>query len=497
MSSVTVKQIKPAYAIVAKSAAFTRLLRYVYSAGNVHYYTLRYTGSLYPFEIAPDGTYTHRGSGAWGGYTIRPITLKQLLQRIQWLKGEPVGFTSSASTAFWPDEKAIPERLQKLFTKHGVYYDCGTRTLTSGITYRDTLTSGITYRDSSEGLITLETWCDIRTQFRIYMGEYEAVPDEFPKVPGTGLHVSTQDKHYVAFYPDHRHILRDKPLKIRPGKYLSRYFPNMSDDERRVLTAYIGGETYLTFHSDFHDMLAAYRELHEAKIVESCMSDDDWDDSNHPLQVYHNSDVELAVLRSPTGKALSRALYNKHTRCFPMVYGNWEKMQVAMEAAGFIHGYLDGAKINYIEHPCHSGCLVMPYIDGKRPLNRSEYCSTYIDVDYSNETVTINHNGAINCSETSGRVELRELAKCDCCGERFDEDDLISVDDYGDERVCDSCLGNHYYRVNSRRGDFYVHESNVGDYIYIEYEGEYYADETDAQKAGSIVTGKQIGRAHV
>lgn len=469
--------VKPAYAIVAKFLAFTRFVRYVYSAGNVHYYAFRTSGSLYPFEIAPDGTYTSRTPGVWaGGNIIRPLTLKQLLQHIQRIKDEPVGFTSSASIDFWPNEEAIPERLQRLFTKHGMYYDCGSRFLTNGARYSV----------SSEGLITLETWCDIRTQFRIYMGEYEAVPDEFPKVPGTGLHVSTQDKHYVAFYPDHRHILRDVPLKIKPGRYLKRYFPHMSDDEIRVAAAMIGGDNYLTYHSDFHDMLAAYRELHEAGIVASCMSSDEWSESDHPLMVYHNSDVELAVLRNPAGKALSRALYNKVTREFPMVYGNWEKMQVAMGAAGFKHGSLDGARINYIEHPYYRGCLVMPYIDGHRSLDRSVNLSTNIDVDYHNQLVTINHNGAINCSETSGRVELTERATCDCCGGRFDEDDLIPVDDYGDERVCDSCLGNHYYRVNSRRGDFYVHEGNVGNYIYIEYEGEYYADELDAQRAGYI-----------
>lgn len=133
-NSVTVK---PAYAIVAKSSAFTRFVRYVYSAGNVHYYAFRTTGSLYPFEIAPDGTYTSRTPGVWaGGYIIRPFTLKQLLQHIQRIKDEPVGSSSYAGTDFWPNyagtdfwpnEEAIPERLQRLFTKHGMYYDCGSR----------------------------------------------------------------------------------------------------------------------------------------------------------------------------------------------------------------------------------------------------------------------------------------------------------------------------------------------------------------------------------
>lgn len=463
MSTNTVK--KPAYIITHVHWLYHWLYRYVYSSGNTHYYT-SHPGKLIPFLIDSEGAYVSDHNPEFKANPLTAWGLRKLVRLAK--EGYP-----SAQDVF-PTEASMPPGLQEWFHKHGLHYDCGVRTLTDGATYRGT----------RRGLVSLEEWCEIRTQFRIDQGEYEDVPEEFPVKHGTGVHISTQDRSMLAFYPDHRHILRYVPLKIKPGRYLKRYFPDMSDDEIRTTSALIGGENYLTFHSTFEEMLEAYRELHDACIVSSCMSADDWADDEHPLRVYHKSDVELAVLRNPAGKALSRALYNKNTKEFPMVYGNWEKMGVAMEAAGFTHGSLDGARINYIEHPKHSGCLVMPYIDGHRELNRSVYKSTSIRVDYDCETVIIDDNGGIQCDNTSGRVELRELSTCDCCGERFDAYDLIPVGRDGDERVCGSCLSSNYTLVNHRHGDFYAHDAWLSDYIYVDY--QYYHDERDAREAGFV-----------
>jgi len=474
MSTNTVK--KPAYIITYGPWFY----RYVYSSGNTHYYTHSYTphlgrlthsytphlGRLTPFQIDSEGAYV---SAQNPEFKANPLTAWGLRKLVRLAKeGYP-----RAENVF-PTEASMPEGLQEWLHKHGVHYDCGVRTLTDGYACLRT----------QRGLVSLEEWCEIRTEFRILRTEYEAIPEEFPACPGLGVHISTKDRGMLAIYPDHRHILRDVPLKIKPGRYLKRYFPGMSDDEIRVAAAMIGGENYLTFHSTFEEMLEVYSELHEAGIVSSCMSADDWSDDEHPLRVYHNSDVELAVLRNPINKALSRALYNKVTREFPMVYGNWEKMEVAMEAAGFTHGSLDGARINYIEHPKHRGCLVMPYIDGHRALDRSEYNSTSIRVDYDCETVIIDDDGDIKCDSTSGRVELRELSTCDCCNERFDEDDLIPVGMEGEERVCRSCLSNNYILVNHRHGYFYAHDSYLSDCICAG--DEYYYDERDARAAGFV-----------
>ena len=323
---------------------------------------------------------------------------------------------------------------------------------------------------------TLATMCAQRTQSRIAQGVYYSVPPKFPVAPETGVHLSTLDDKLLAYYPTNAHILNDRPQRIKPGRYIKKYFPHISDDRIRELSAHIGNSE-LVFYSKGEDMIDAYMELANSGVVSSCMSKRNWDP--HPLMVYDNSDVELAVLRV-NGEAVARALYNKHTREYPMVYGQWERMRVALDKAGFKHGVLDGAHINVIRV---GASYRMPYIDGHRNLNRSMNNSTRVSPDNETTTWVIDADGDFSANSHDvaliargysfvgdvNYVDDRVYHECACCGELVDDSDANYIE-YDEVYVHPSCDDLH--RVYTRRGEMSC--LSVRDFI--EIDGEYYED---------------------
>lgn len=371
---------------------------------------------------------------------------------------------------------------------------------------RGVLVNGVMHRINSPATTTnrITNWeclAERRVAERIKSGEYQPLPDGFPTVPNLGAHRSTQDPNLIAYYPTDRHIINDKAQQIKPGRFLRKYFPTMSDDWVRQKAA-IMAPAELKFLSDWSDMLQIYRKLDSDGVVSSCMSKDNWGNI-HPLMVYHDSDVELAVLFCE-GKPVARALYNKHNKHYPMIYGQWEKMKVVLDNAGFVHASLCGAKIRKIkfyqgstprseidlyDNDICDEALLMPYIDYKRGLDRSSVCCTQVNVFYS--YVVIQHNGEYDANRyEEGYIDTggdgAERSECECCGDMVDPDDMYWLDE--EERsVCSHCY--HYNTVNvymgTRRGsETYTRDYAENSFIYIECASLWVKDSDAAHDAG-------------
>lgn len=377
-----------------------------------------------------------------------------------------------------------------------------TATIVNGAWYR--------YNHSKTTTNPLTNWeylADIRTAQRIRSGEYQALPLDFPNVPRTGAHVSTNDPHLIAYYPTERHILSDKAQQIKPGRFLRRYFPEKSDDWVREKSA-IMAPSELRFYTFWDDMFDVYRELADSGVVRSCMSEDSWGGVVHPLMVYDTSDVELAVLYVQ-GKPVARALYNVNNKHYPMIYGQWEKMKVALDNAGFVHGSLCGAKINKIAFnqpgktradlgyemgrvdPTHADKILMPYIDYKRALDRSETRCTSVDVYDS--YVVITHNGEYEANQyEKGYIDLsggEGRRCCDLCGDRYDADDGYWLE-REEMEICPSCYrSSNVVSVNGgpRRDDVTcTYDYAALHYSYIDCAEEWYIDHEAAYEAGYV-----------
>ena len=342
---------------------------------------------------------------------------------------------------------------------------------------------------------------------KIKSGEYE-LPDDFPYKLGTGVHVSTQDRNLLAYYPTLRHWQRKVPMQIKPGRYLRQFYPDWSDDRVRTTAALIGdGE--LKFYSHWYDIFKAYRDLDINGIVSSCMSKDDWGQV-HPLMVYHQSDVELAVLYKG-GRPVARALYNKKNKHYPMIYGQWENMKVALDAAGFKHASLDGARIRKLPryyrdslpdfetvnvNDLHMGmsgdndCILLPYIDHKRELDRSGQCSTRVNID--DDHIVIQYDGRWEANNYSGAYvyvsDEKERCSCENCGSNEDsEEDGYYLDRQG-IWICSHCYDTDTVRLYTHYNQYEVVTRDFAEDrgIYIDAADRYYSDHDAANSAGYV-----------
>lgn len=277
---------------------------------------------------------------------------------------------------------------------------------------------------SSRNYVPLERALEARVRSRIRNGEFFALPKDFPTEYGTGAHLSTLDDTLIAYYPTDRHRREKLAQRIKPGKYLKKYFPNMTDDEIRVAANTVtAGAAQLKFYSHAEDMIKAYVGLAKSGVVESCMSKElntqAW--KMHPLWAYHESDVELATLEH-NGQVVARALYNKHNKHYPMVYGQWEKMKYMLDKAGFVHASLDGAIINRIH--VSKKQIVCPYIDHKRALKREGAASTFVEVHDTHLRIMheSSHTPVHRASNYGGGIIEITIypTKCSCCGTPMD-----------------------------------------------------------------------------
>lgn len=313
---------------------------------------------------------------------------------------------------------------------------------------------------------TLTNWnagVEIHTQRKLDSGDYRPVPEGFPVKWGTGVHMSTTTKDMLAYFPTKRHYERGVPQQIKPGRYVRQFFDYSDDEVRRLAALCSSGE--LRFFSKWQDMLGVYVELDESGVVSSCMSKDSWG-VMHPLMVYDNSDVELAVLYSGD-KPVARALYNKNTREYPMVYGQWEKMEIALTNAGFEHGSLDGARIrrlparvkssvtrdnldldNVIQYDEDSDCVLMPYIDDHRDLDRSSAQCTNVDIYEDYCVIDSSASGEYEANRhEEGFIDLTGgKVTCDHCGDRVHPDDTYYVEG-SDIYICECCWTNDTVQV--------------------------------------------------
>ena len=334
-------------------------------------------------------------------------------------------------------------------------------------------------------------------------GEYKEMPSDFPTKWGTGVHISTQNANLLAYYPTLRHWQRRVPQQIKAGRYLKQFFPELSDDQIRRLSAEIGtGE--LRFYSDWYDMFKVYRDLDANGVVSSCMSKDSWG-SIHPLMVYHNSDVELAVLYMGD-KPVARALYNKHNKHYPMVYGQWEKMYVALTDAGFVHDSLCGAKIRRLPRRVSSECptengfykiekmgdydrdsdtVLMPYIDHKRDLDRSSNCSTSVDV--MDHYIVIRYDGSYDANNHDHAYVDLNQGRCTCehCGDHADEEDMYYLENE-EISICERCYNRHTVQVyTSYRNSFTcMRDTADSSYVWVDAADRYFQDSEAAMEAG-------------
>jgi hypothetical protein len=303
-------------------------------------------------------------------------------------------------------------------------------------------------------------------------------PKDWHRVVLEWPHVSLSDPSRVAYTRDNKSGETDRQVVTSLGKYIRERWDH-SDLPDHVLRAFV--DDYVVRHTNSCEWLEqdVYEYIHAVQNgPNSCMRwdafDSDEDQSYHPYRCYDPKyGWRMAVRRNGSKDIVGRALALEHPD-FGKVYvrtfkaendnphgGGYshsdEKLAAFLESEGYKHQccYPEGAKL--YTRALRSGEYLGPYMDGE---THHAMLHQHADGEYY---FVLDDDGEFSLRETNGRVEERERSTCDCCGARFDDDDLRTVGIHEDSRVCEGCIDSDYTYVEhaNRWGGAYIHNDDV------------------------------------
>lgn len=270
-----------------------------------------------------------------------------------------------------------------------------------------------------------------RERGRLASGEYTATPwaalPWFAR-PETALHfahVSTVDGAKIAYTEDAVKGQADRQTRIKPGKYLARFYADVLSTEDIARLSAEFSKTYednvLMFATTADDWERVYTDG-----PSSCMSKpaSSYDSPCHPVRVYAGPDLQLAYLER-NGDVTARAIVWPEHKVYSRIYGDQVRLGDMLQDAGFSEGSLQGARI--VRKPFQDG-FVLPYVD-------------YIDGATDDGKHLILDGGDIACDQTNG-LSGDTGRSCSCCNQFVSEDDGRS--DNNGEFYCDDCYSDNY-----------------------------------------------------
>ena len=275
-------------------------------------------------------------------------------------------------------------------------------------------------------------------------------------VPGLFAHLAEKDARLVAFTENDAKGAADIQLVMKPGRYLKKFYPLLSDKEilryaEWLVTGSIPRPVGLS-KLDF----ARTPEAIEALYIEgpdSCMSgkakeftDDDGTVaiSCHPARVYGAGDLAVAYMMRG-GKVVARGVVNLEKKTYVRLYPTPERWQTdgfmshddaeahkhalatALLEEGYVEGSIAGARLLAIREK--RGWL-MPYVDGYYSIERMATAEGGKRVEYFRLREACEHSSSYDIHETKGYMdEPYDPWYGEDEDEDEDEDDRVRDDD--------------------------------------------------------------------
>lgn len=281
-----------------------------------------------------------------------------------------------------------------------------------------------------------------REDARFNNGTYKPVPWCFESWYNADhfAHVSTDDPNKVAFTPDDAYGDSDRQLRMRPGRYLERYYSNTHES--------VGLLPHIAIR-DWCSKFAAENEnnvlqfAHTPNEIEevythgpsSCMSHpaDTFASPCHPVRVYGAGDLAIAYIEDGDEDEDEDDIHvTARCVCWPnklrygRVYGDAGRLIPLLEAAGYTaDGDLTGARLLRFEAADEQ--FIAPYLDYPN-YNVGD------DGDY----LCIG-GGYIEAQRTDGLTDSEEGEDCECCSERTTGE----MHRVNDEMWCEDCYENY------------------------------------------------------
>lgn len=262
---------------------------------------------------------------------------------------------------------------------------------------------------------------ELREQAKFAVGDYRPVPwaNELPPIPGHYAHLSSTKPGLIAYTQTAAKGEADKQTQIRPGRYLTQFYPDLPAETIRRLVNGVARPATLAFARTADEIEQVY-----LNGPNSCMSRPatSFDSPCHPVRVYGDSDLALAYATPPGGAPTARALVWPEHKHFGRIYGDEVLLVRLLEEEGFVSGSLVGARIRRIPaDPDDDVKVVMPYLDDTGSFEIVD--EQWLQID-----------GPFCASRTDGVALLQDRSVCDHCDESCDE-----LYDVGSERWCEGC----------------------------------------------------------
>lgn len=318
----------------------------------------------------------------------------------------------------------------------------------------DTKTQEIVFRPSPA---ETDVW-QSRSQRRFNTGEWKDIPWSVSgECSNHYTHIAYEKPGQVAFYRDEESGVLDKLTYMKPGRYLTEFYPTMDAAQMAEYIAHVTARTVGTYTlaTTPEDISRIYNT---AKGPDSCMrrktsAEYDWQpllDSGrmpcHPCAVYGNSDLALAYT-GPIDAISQRAIVWPEKKRFVRIYGTGPLRHLLLRD-GYNPGSFAGAKIRRVrfrDPESGESALVTPYVDREQVGDRFAADSADIQGDWL--ILRGESGGDVYLGETRGHtsddihVEERDTVICDAC------DSEVGAENARDG-LCESCWANRYFECH-------------------------------------------------
>lgn len=283
------------------------------------------------------------------------------------------------------------------------------------------------------------------------------------------LHISVKDPGYVAYTPDDESGIRDRQVRVRPGKYLAEFYPHVAHDTIQTWIHSTTPEALQLRLARTADEVDRVYANGPRSCMRSWVTGHDGTCYNKrglttsPVIAYGDSDLAVAymgTLDHVTARAVVWPEEKKHSK----VYGLTSVLASVLKENGYTPGDMDGARLRAVPVPEIHGAVFMPYVDNVDharidgewiTLGAGSISAQPTEGYIRGEDAVDGDTRCRSCEEwydgdsaeyQNGLCDACESDRHDCahCDERCDEDSMQQIQMYRGERwVCDSCVDEH------------------------------------------------------
>lgn len=249
---------------------------------------------------------------------------------------------------------------------------------------------------------------EVLTASEMYSDEYDNLPWEkdLEPIEGHFARISKKFPGQVSFYQTPERMKVGRRLCMKPGRYLTMFYPEMDANKVRYWATQATNFYTLQFADKADDIQAVYQ-----RGPNSCMCHDMdyYESTQHPTRAYESPDLKLAYIGTDT-RVTARALVWPEKKTVGRVYGDADRLVALLKEAGYnfiaeespgdCYHTFEGARITFIKEPGEDELIICPYIDG---TNNAYYDGTWLVIgdppdDKSYDTY--------ECQSDSGHAQL-------------------------------------------------------------------------------------------